>query len=73
MAKDKADPAIAKARALVAAKKITLQDLGLAMGYPEESARKSAWQLLHMTADPKVSMLRRFAKAMGIEAKDLLS
>jgi hypothetical protein len=29
-------------------------------------ARKSAWQFLNKTTDPRISMLRKFAKAMGI-------
>jgi hypothetical protein len=42
------------------------------MGYTGEAARKSAWQFLHKTADPRLSMLRRFAKAMGVSVKDLI-
>jgi transcriptional regulator with XRE-family HTH domain len=50
----------------------SLEELGLGMGYPAESARKSAWQFLRKTDDPRVSMLQRFAKAMGIDVKELL-
>jgi hypothetical protein len=50
----------------------SLQKLGLAMGYPAESARKSAWQFLRKTEDPRLSMLERFGKAMGMDVKDLL-
>jgi hypothetical protein len=35
-------------------------------------ARKSAWQSLNKTNDPRLSMLRRFAKAVGVEVKDRL-
>ena len=51
---------------------LTLHDLGLKMGYPEESARKSAWQFISKTGDPRLSMLNRFAKALGVTVKDLL-
>jgi len=42
------------------------------MGYPPQSARKSAWQFIEKTSDPRISMLKRFAKAMGISVKSLL-
>jgi hypothetical protein len=50
---------------------LSLHDLGLKMGYPEDSARKSVWQFLK-SADPRISMLQRFARAMGIDVKELL-
>jgi len=52
--------------------KLTLHDLGLKMGYPPGSARKSAWQFMK-TGDPRISMLRRFAAAMGISLEQLVS
>ena len=51
---------------------LALHDLGLKIGYPEGTARKSAWQFVRQTTDPRVSMLRRFAKAVGVNLKDLL-
>jgi transcriptional regulator with XRE-family HTH domain len=42
----------------------TQQKLGEAMGYPAESARKSVSQFLK-SRDPQISMLRRFANAVG--------
>ncbi len=51
---------------------LSLQELGIKMGYPVASARKSAWQFIGKTDDPRLSMLTRFAKAMGISAKSLL-
>lgn len=41
-----------------------LKEVGCLAGYPVKSARKSAWQFLYRTADPRVSMLRKFAAAM---------
>ena len=50
---------------------LSLHDLGMKMGYPEASARKSAWQFMK-TEDPRVSMLRKFAEAMGVDVKEIL-
>jgi hypothetical protein len=47
-------------------------DLGLKMGYPEESARKSAWQFMAKTGDPRLSMLHRFAVALEVPLADLI-
>jgi hypothetical protein len=51
---------------------MSLHELGLKMGYPEGTARKSAWQFIRQTVDPRLSMLRRFAKATGSDLGDLL-
>ena len=67
------DAAILRMRELFAASGKTLDGLGVAMGYEGEVARKSAWQFLNKTADPRLSMLRRFAKAMGITVEELLA
>lgn len=67
-APDKDEPAMARVRELWERKQAegwTQQRLGEAMGYPEESARKSVSQFLK-SRDPQVSMLRRFAKAVGV-------
>jgi hypothetical protein len=41
------------------------------MGYPAESDRRSAWRFIRRTEDPRVSMLRRFASALGIPPEEL--
>lgn len=51
---------------------LSLHDLGLKMGYPEESARKSAWQFISKTSDPRLSMLHRFAKAIDLPLPELI-
>jgi transcriptional regulator with XRE-family HTH domain len=51
---------------------LSLHELGVKMGYPEATARMSAWQFITKTDDPRISMLRRFAKAMGITLSQLL-
>jgi hypothetical protein len=35
------------------------------------STRKSAWQFIHKTNDPRLSMLRKFAQAVGCSVKSL--
>ena len=66
------DQTIKKARAAFEKSGKSLDQLGKEMGYEGDVARKAAWQFLNKTADPRLSMLRRFAKAMGISVKSLL-
>jgi transcriptional regulator with XRE-family HTH domain len=65
------DPVIAAVRARFERSKLSLDELGLKMGYPKESARKSAWQFLNKTGDPRLSMLRKFAQAIGVKLSSL--
>jgi transcriptional regulator with XRE-family HTH domain len=51
---------------------ISLDELGQRMGYSGEAARKSAWQFLNKTSDPRLSMLQRFAEAMNVSVVDLV-
>jgi len=64
-------PTMERIRALFKKSNLSLVELGLKMGYPKETARQSAWQFMK-TEDPRISMLRRFAKALGISAKELI-
>jgi len=73
MAKNDMDPAMKKAIALFEKSGKTLDQLGQDMGYAPDTARKSAWQFIKKTGDPRLSMLRRFAKAMGIPLEELLA
>jgi transcriptional regulator with XRE-family HTH domain len=66
------ESAMARIRARFEKSGLSLHDLGLRMGYSEETARKSAWQFIQKTDDPRLSMLRRFAKAMDVSLNDLL-
>ena len=50
---------------------LSLDELGQRMGYSGDTARKSAWQFLKRTIDPRLSMLRRFAEALNISIVDL--
>src|ERR1700730_14128534 len=63
--KQKVDGTMARVRALFDDSGFSLVELGRRMGYPEETARQSAWQFMK-TNDPRMSMLRKFAEAMGI-------
>jgi transcriptional regulator with XRE-family HTH domain len=67
------DPAMVRARELFAASRMTLEELGVKMGCDEGVARQSAWQFLNKTADPRLSMLRRFAEAVGVPVAKLLA
>ncbi len=49
--------------------KLSLQELGERMGFPAESARKSAWQFLQCKV-PRLDTLRRFAAASGLPIED---
>jgi hypothetical protein len=42
------------------------------MGYEGDVARNSACQFLNKTTEPRLSMLRRFAAALGVDVKELL-
>jgi transcriptional regulator with XRE-family HTH domain len=65
-----AGDAMARVRAVFKQSGISLIELGRRMGYPDETARQSAWQFMK-TRDPRLSMVRRFADAMGIPLDDL--
>lgn len=69
---DSIDPVMEAVRARFEKSKLSLDELGLKMGYPKESARKSAWQFIHKTNDPRLSMLRKFAEAVGVSLKSLV-
>lgn len=73
MSDDAADPAMIRAVMLFDRSGKSLDWLGQAMGYKGDVARKSAWQFLNKTTDPRLSMLRRFAKAMGVPITELVA
>lgn len=66
-----AQTVLEKAKRLAKKSGLTYQQIGERMGYPPKSARQSVSQFLNSTS-PTVEMLLRFAKAMGVKAKDLL-
>lgn len=71
MANKTDDTLMEKIRAMFKESGQSLHALGLAMGYDAETARQSAFQFMK-SCDPRISMLRKFAKAMDIPLSDLL-
>jgi hypothetical protein len=65
------DLAMKKVRVLFKKSGLSLHDLGLKMGYAPESARQCAFQFMK-TNDPRISMLRRVAEALGVGVKELV-
>jgi transcriptional regulator with XRE-family HTH domain len=72
MATVEPDPLMKRAAKLFERSGKTLEALGQAMGADPATARMTAWQFLNRTADPRLSMLRRFCKAMGIKLEELV-
>jgi transcriptional regulator with XRE-family HTH domain len=66
------DPVMSAVRARFEKSGMTLDELGATMGYPAATARKSAWQFINKTNDPRLSMLRKFAEAVGVKVSSLL-
>ena len=50
---------------------LSMQEIGERMGYAPTSARQAVSQFLK-SGDPQISMLRRFAEAIGISLQTLL-
>jgi transcriptional regulator with XRE-family HTH domain len=65
------DPVMQAVRERFEKSGMTQQELGEKMGYAPETARQAVSQFLK-SGDPQVSMLRRFATAIGISVKSLL-
>jgi transcriptional regulator with XRE-family HTH domain len=72
MKKDALDPVMKRVVQLFERSGKTLEELGRAMGADPATARQSAWQFISKTADPRISMLRRFAKAMDVPLEELV-
>ncbi len=66
------EPVMNGVRALFDKSQLSLEQLGMRMGYSRETARKSAWQFVRRTKDPRLSMLRRFADAVGVPLSELV-
>ena len=65
------DPVMTKVRSSFETSGMTMQQLGEKMGYQPTSARQAVSQFLK-SGDPQISMLRRYAKAIGVSVKSLL-
>lgn len=66
------DATMKKLKELFDSSGLSLEELGQQMGYEEGTARRAAWQFLNKTSDPRLSMLRRFASAVGVELKEIV-
>lgn len=66
------EPVMSAVRTSFEQSQLSLEQLGLRMGYSQEVARKSAWQFVRRTNDPRLSMLRRFADAVGVPLSELV-
>lgn len=51
---------------------LSLDELGQRMGYAGAAARKSAWQFLNKTTDPRLSMIQKFASALSLPLRDII-
>lgn len=70
---DLPDEVMLRVRDLFAQSGQTLDGLGRRMGYSGATARKAAWQFIRRTNDPRMSMLRKFAQAIGIPIAELFA
>jgi transcriptional regulator with XRE-family HTH domain len=69
--KQQEDPVMRKVRGLFEKSGLSLHELGLKMGCAEATARQSVWQFMR-TSDPHISLLRRFADALGVPIEELV-
>lgn len=51
---------------------LSLEALGQRMGYHPKTARKSAWQFINKTSDPRLSMLQKFSDALSLSIRDVI-
>jgi transcriptional regulator with XRE-family HTH domain len=65
------DPVMEAVRKRAEASGMSYQELGEKMGYAPSTARQAVWQFLK-SGDPQMSMLRRFAAAVGVKVETLL-
>ena len=72
MQQTKTKATMERARRLFDNSGLSLGELGQRMGYSGDPARKSAWQFLTKTKDPRLSMLARFAEALNVSLVDLV-
>ena len=61
-----------RARLLFEKSGLSLDELGQRMGYSGTIARKSAWQFLNKTIDPRLSMIQKFADALSVSLVDVV-
>lgn len=67
------DKVMRRLREAFKASRMSLDELGQKMGYDSGKARRSAWQFLNKTIDPRLSMIEKAAKALDLAVSDLVS
>lgn len=72
MSQTDSDVVMRKIKKIFESSGMSLEQLGQRMGYEEGTARRAVWQFLNKTTDPRLSMLQRFAEAVGVELKDIV-
>jgi transcriptional regulator with XRE-family HTH domain len=70
--KPTAESILKKARKLLEKSGMTLDELGVKMGYESGTARRAVWQLFNKTPDPRLSTIIRLAEALGVDLRELL-
>lgn len=68
---DTEDLSMTRVRDWMKANKLTLQELGLRMGFDESSAKQAVFQFLK-SKNPRIDSLRRFARASGLSLTELV-
>jgi len=67
------ESARSRMRAAAEASGLTQEEIGVKMGFSQESARKAISRLLNAdTYDPRLSTLMAFADAIGVPVKSLV-
>lgn len=61
-----------RCREAFTASELTLDEVGQKMGYPPGQAKVGVHNFLNKTADPRLSMLIRFAKAVDVPVSQLI-
>jgi transcriptional regulator with XRE-family HTH domain len=64
------DPSMAIVRTLFKKAGLSLQELGLKMGYSDDTAKQAVFQFLK-SKDPRIGMLRKAAVALGVPLGEL--
>ena len=53
--------------------RLTLQEVGVRMGYPDDVAHRAAWHFLYRTSDPPLLEFCKFARAVGVRVESLVA
>lgn len=61
-----------RARDVFHGSRLTLQEVGVRMGYPDDAAHRAAWHFLYRTADPPLLEFCLYARAVGVSVESLV-